>query len=116
MSVEEKENKLLVKRMESRLAGSTAAETILNVLKAGLATAPFCGGIASLITDYIPSSRIIRLEEFAARIAEDLERLQGEVREEYLHTDDFAFMFEKCFKRQRRIGSRKNLIHFEEFW
>ena len=40
MSVEEKENKLLVKRMESRLAGSTAAETILNVLKAGLAHGP----------------------------------------------------------------------------
>ena len=30
------------------------AEHILNILKAGLATAPFCGGIASLISDYIP--------------------------------------------------------------
>ena len=34
---------------------SSTSEHLLNVLKAGLATAPFCGGLASLITDYIPS-------------------------------------------------------------
>ena len=70
------------------------SEHLLNVLKAGLATAPFCGGLASLITDYIPSGKSKRLEEFAQKISEDLERLQDQVREEVLHTDDFAFMFE----------------------
>jgi hypothetical protein len=98
MAAEEQENKSLVKRLERRLAGCTTAETILNVLKAGLATAPFCGGIASLVNDYIPTSRLVRLEEFAARIAKDLEILQDQVRGDYLLTDDFAFMFEKCFR------------------
>ena len=47
-----------------RIATGNAAEHILNILKAGLATAPFCGGIASLMTDYIPSGRTTRLEAF----------------------------------------------------
>jgi len=84
--------------VEDRIAGSPVAETILNVLKAGLATAPFGGGVASLLTDYIPSSRSRRLEDFAAKVAEDLNRLQDQVRSEYLHTDEFAFIFEKCFR------------------
>lgn len=74
------------------------SEHILNALKAGLATAPFCGGLASLITDYIPSAKQRRLEEFASQIAADLEDLQRRVREDVLLTDDFAFMFEKCFR------------------
>lgn len=47
-------------------------EHLVNVLKAALATAPFCGGIASLMTDYIPSRRVKRLEQFAAQVGQDL--------------------------------------------
>jgi hypothetical protein len=99
MSQRGEESNSVAKRLENQVAaGSRITETIVNLLKAGLATAPFCGGIASLMTDYIPSSRLVRLEKFATQIAEDLERLQGKIREECIHTDDFAFMFEKCFR------------------
>ena len=79
-------------------ATTPPTEHILNALKAGLATAPFCGGLASLMTDYIPSAKQKRLEEFAKQIAADLEALQQRVDENTLLTDDFAFMFEKCFR------------------
>lgn len=84
--------------IELQAQSAPTSEHLLNVLKAGLATAPFCGGLASLITDYIPSAKFKRLEEFAHRISGDLERLQAQVRNETLHTEDFAFIFEQSFR------------------
>ncbi len=81
-----------------KVASSRSAEHILNVLKAGLATTPFCGGIASLISDYIPSGKQRRLEEFAKQIANDLTELQDRVDEAQILSDQFAFLFEKCFR------------------
>ena len=87
----------LLKKVE-RIASSNPGEYILNVLKAGLATAPFCGGIASLMSDYIPSSKMRRLEAFAERLAADMTELQDRVDEAQILTDEFAFIFEKCFR------------------
>ena len=91
------QKKSLVERVEQIVAGSPV-EHILNVLKAGLATTPFCGGIASLISDYIPSGKQRRLEEFAEFIATGLRKLQNRVDEDRILTDEFAFLFEKCFR------------------
>ena len=87
----------LVKKVE-RIASSNPGEHILNILKAGLATAPFCGGIASLMSDYIPSAKMRRLEAFAERLAADMNELQDRVNEGKIHSDEFAFIFEKCFR------------------
>lgn len=92
--------------------GRGISEHILNVLKAGLSTAPLGGAIASLISDYIPSSRAKRLEEFARSLAEDLDRLGSRIREEYLLTDDFAFMFEKCFRGAAENPQREKIEAF----
>ena len=92
--------------------GRGIAEHILNILKAGLSAAPFVGAIASLMSDYIPSSRARRLEEFARSVAEDLDRLKSQVREEYLLTDDFAFMFEKCFRGAAENPQREKIEAF----
>ena len=73
-------------------------EHLLNILKAALATAPFAGGIASLMSDYIPSSKIERLEKFTETIGKDLEHLQLQVNEAAINTDEFAYIFEACFK------------------
>jgi hypothetical protein len=81
-----------------KAAATGKAEHILNILKAGLATTPFCGGIASLLSDYIPSSKFKRLERFAEQIASDLGTLQGRVDEQNIQTDEFAYIFEKCFQ------------------
>ena len=86
-----------VKRLDE-LPPASVAEHLLNVLKAALATAPFCGGVASLITDYIPGQRVKRLEAFANQIGGDLESLRGSVEVARIHTDQYAFIFERCFR------------------
>jgi len=111
MSPEETKSKALA-RIERIATGSTTAETVLKIFKAALATTPFAGGIASLISDYIPSSRQRRIEEFAEQVAGDLKRLEQRVNEEYLRTDDFAFMFEKCFRGAAEHPQQEKLKAF----
>jgi hypothetical protein len=89
--------KALSKRA-SDAAANPVVEHLLNIIKAALSTAPLTGGIASLMTDYIPSRRQRRLEEFTERLAADLARLQGRIREETVLTDEFAHIFEQCFR------------------
>ena len=91
------ETKALIQKIKQSAASGTT-EHLVNILKAGLATAPFCGGIASLMSDYIPSSKFQRLEQFAKKIAEDLNKLQDQVDEAKIQTDEFAFLFENCFR------------------
>jgi hypothetical protein len=92
--------------------GRSANEHLLNVLKAALATAPFTGGIASLMTDYIPSMKQRRLEEFAEQVATDLKSLQDRVEEARLLTDEFAFVFEKCFRGAAEHHQQEKLDAF----
>lgn len=94
--MKEKQKSLITKIEQS--VTSSPVEHILNVIKAGLSTTPFCGGIASLMTDYIPSGKHKRLEQFAKQIAEDLTNLKDRVEANRILTDEFAFLFEKCFK------------------
>lgn len=72
---------------------------MLNIMKAALATAPFAGGVASLMNDYIPSRRTERLERFAERIAADLERFQDQVDPKKFSTEQYAQIFETCFRK-----------------
>lgn len=85
-------------KVEKIVEGSAIAETILNIFKATLGSTGVGGGMASLISDYIPSSRFLRLEKFAEAVAGDLKKLEDQVRTDYIQTDDFAFMFERCFR------------------
>jgi hypothetical protein len=91
------ETSALMQKIKQAAASGTT-EHLVNILKAGLATAPFCGGITSLMSDYIPSSKFQRLEQFAKQIAEDLNNLQNHVDEAMIQTDEFAFLFENCFR------------------
>jgi len=95
-SMPEKQNQLVEKI--KGFAASNGGEHFLNILKAGLSTAPFCGGIASLLSDYIPSTRFTRLESFVEQIAEDLNRLQGQVNSDLIATDEYAHLFENCLR------------------
>ena len=99
-------------KVQKYLAGSPGAESIFNIFKAALATAPFCGGISSLMTDYIPSSRFIRVEQFTLDVASDLSNLKEKVRSEYIKTDEFAYMFEKCFRGAAENPHKEKLEAF----
>ncbi len=105
------DSKSLATNIKDRNA-TPPAEHILNVIKAGLATAPFLGGIASLMTDYIPTSKQNRLEQFAERIAADLEELQERVDENNILTDEFAYTFEKCFRGAAENYQQEKLESF----
>ncbi len=83
-----------IKKFEGKLRDSKYPEHIVNGITAILASVPFAGGIASLITDYIPSQRELRLQEFTENIANDLSALKEKINEEYILTDEFAFIFE----------------------
>lgn len=84
-------------------------EHLVNILKAGLSTAPFCGGIASLMSDYIPSAKQRRLEQFVQQIAKDLEDLQDRVNESQILTDEYAYIFEQCLKGAADNYQKENL-------
>jgi hypothetical protein len=86
------------KKVEGLVKKHRSIEHILNLLKAASSFNPVAGSIASLITDYIPNQRQIRLEGFIKQLASDLEQFKGEVNDEYIKTQEFAFIFEKCFK------------------
>jgi hypothetical protein len=106
------DNKNALSERIKNSGNSTPTEHLLNILKAGLSTAPFCGGIASLMTDYIPTSKQKRIEEFVALIAKDLDKLQKQVNENLILTDDFAFIFEKCFRGAAENYQKEKLQSF----
>ena len=112
MGSNSKESETTLQRIERSIAGSPGRETILNVFKAVLSSAPFTGGITSLITDYIPSSRFRRVERFAEQVAEDLKRVESKVDLQYLTTDEFAFIFEKAFRGAAEHYQREKLEAF----
>jgi len=112
MNSQQHEESALEKWERQKAEGQPFAEHILNIIKAGLSAAPFTGAIASLMADYIPTSKAKRLEEFAEQIAKDLYKLQDSVNVDYLQTDDFAFMFEQSFRAVAEHPQKEKLEVF----
>lgn len=98
--------------LSGRPVAATASEHLVNVFKAILATAPFCGGIASLMSDYIPSRRMKRLEDFAADVARDLNALREQVQTERIETDEYAFIFERGLRGAADFPQEEKLEAF----
>ena len=96
---EEANNKnQLITKMKEDIQHIPPGEHILNIFKAVLANIPVGAAISSLMTDYIPSSKSKRINEFARQIAEDLRRLKDKIDNEYILKDDFAYLFEQAFR------------------
>lgn len=91
---------------------SNIGEHILNIFKAAAATVPYCGWIASLMSDYIPSAKFKRLESFAKQLAEDIKNLGDKLDEKYIKSDEFAFIFEKCFRGAAENYQKEKLDAF----
>ena len=79
--------KEVLARNIEKAASRNAAEHLLNALKAALASFPVGSSIASLMTDYIPTMKQRRMEEFVERLANDLKALQDRVDEQALQAD-----------------------------
>jgi hypothetical protein len=102
-----------LEKLENKLKDLKYPEHVINGFKAILGTIPFTGGIASLISDYIPSQRQLRLEEFVESVANDLITFKDSVNENYIQTDEFAFMFEKCFKGAVENYQKEKIVAFK---
>ncbi len=102
-----------IEKIENKIKNAGITEHIINVLKATLSTVPFTGGLASLISDYIPSQRLLRLEEFTQNIADDLIRFKESINEKYILTDEFAFIFERCFKGAVENYQKEKILAFK---
>jgi len=95
----EKEKSGLEKNLNELNQKGSFGEHIVNIIKAILASAPFTGGLSSLITDYIPNSKQKRLEEFAKQVAEDLLKVKDKIDNKVILNDNFAFIFESSFRK-----------------
>jgi len=70
----------------------------VNVLKAALSAIPFGGIFSSLISDYMPKTKMERLLKFIGKLGEDLARFKREIDEKYIKTDKFSYLLEKTLK------------------
>jgi hypothetical protein len=101
-----------IQKVEEHLKKTKHSEHIINGIKAILAGFPIGSSISSLMSDYIPTQRELRLHEFTETIAKDLSELQDDIDENYLRSDDFAFIFEKCFKGAVENYQREKILAF----
>ncbi len=89
---------------------------LVNVAKAVFASLPFSGGIASLMSDYIPNTKTYRIELFMQDLAEDLKNQQTFIDEKVFHTDEFAYIFESCLRgaaehyQEEKLKAFKSII------
>ena len=101
-----------INKVEKHLKDSKHSEHIINGIKAILANFPIGSGIASLMSDYIPSQRELRLMEFTENIAKDLSDLRDDINENYLKSDEYAFIFERCFKGAVENYQKEKIMAF----
>jgi len=81
------------------LQKQTARDHVVNVIKATVSGIPVVGGpVASLMSDYIPNSRVERLEQFAKDLADDMTRVHDKLNVDYVRTDEYAFLVTRVFE------------------
>jgi len=81
------------------LEKTPSSNHIVNVVKAAISGIPIIGGpISSLVNDYIPNKKLKRLLDFTKQLSENIERFKDEIDEEFVKTDEFAYLFEQTYK------------------
>lgn len=88
----------LSKRIEQGISKARSADCIQNLFSSITSLTLVGTPFASLINSFIPSRRMLRLEEFVKEIAKSLEDVEDRIDSEYLNTDEFAYLFEHCIK------------------
>ena len=69
-----------------------------SVVVAAIAGIPCIGGpMSSLVSEYLPSWKENRILTFIQELSQDFDRLQGKLDEEYVKSEQFAYLFERTF-------------------
>lgn len=105
------QNNKVIKHIENKIRDSKYADILLGILKVGLSATKFTP-FANLISEFIPSQRILRLEKFTEELAIDLKNIEDKMDTEFITTDEFAFIFENCFKSASECYQREKLKSF----
>ena len=98
-----------VEIMKVEHAKGGSAEHILNIFKAILSTTPIGGFFASLIDDYLPASKELRVEQFMTDTANKLCDLQDQIDTERIKTDHYAYIFEQCIRGVAQYPQQEKL-------
>jgi hypothetical protein len=91
-------NSALLKKIENNLAKSPKLERIVTLFKSLLSLTIIGSPISVLLSDFIPSRRFLRLENFVEELSEEFRKVEEKIDVEYITTDEFAYLFEQCFK------------------
>ena len=89
-----------------------AGHIILSIFKTSLSLTKF-SPLSTLISEFIPNRRFLRLEKFTQELAEDLNELDEKIDTEFITTDEFAFIFEQCYKAASENYQKDKLDAFK---
>ena len=75
----------------------TKIDNVFNFIKIGFATIPWCGGIATLMDEYIPKSTEIALNKFLKYVGEKIKELEDKIDFKTINEEEFAETFKSCY-------------------
>lgn len=108
---ERKEEKLEVVQ---ELAKSEIRDHARNVILAAISAIPVAGGpLSSLLFEYLPNWKQERILNFIAELSLEMQKFQDQINEEYVRSEDFAFLFEETFLRVLRTNSNLKLAAYK---
>ncbi|MBU0967722.1 MAG: hypothetical protein KKA54_15225 [Proteobacteria bacterium] len=85
--------------LSKTLGQSAPMDHARTIVLAALNAVPIVGGsFATLVNAYIPERKHKRLLEFIEKVAQNVDELKDRVSNEYVATDEFAFLFERTFQ------------------
>jgi hypothetical protein len=88
----------IIKKIEDSLSKSPGLDSIATLFKSLISLSIVGSPISVLLSDFIPSRRFLRLETFVEELSVEYKRVEEKIDIEYIKTDEFAFLFEQCFK------------------
>jgi hypothetical protein len=106
-------NSTLIKRIEKNLEKHPRLDNIVVLFKALLNLSKIGSPLATLISEFIPSRRMLRLEKFAEELADEFKKLEENIDIEFITSDEFAFLFEQCFKAASENYQKEKLDAFK---
>lgn len=81
------------------LQNHPAYDHVRAAILAGVNAIPYIGSpLGSLMDSYIPTQKEKRIFKFIDEISQEVEKVKDKVKQDNIHTDEFAFLFEKTFK------------------
>jgi len=103
----------IVKKIEKNLENSPKLEIVLSLFKSLLSLSIIGSPISVLISDFIPSRRLLRLESFAEELSDEFKEIEEKIDAEFITTDEFAYLFEQCFKAASENYQKEKISAFK---